>query len=100
MPTYEYQCRNCGHHLEELQSFAEPPLLRCPECGTNSLTRVMGTGALIFRGTGFYLTDYKKQNPGVGPGKKTEKSEDKKPEEKKGDKGTPSTDTASTPKKE
>jgi len=61
MPTYEYLCKNCGHTLEELQSMSEKPLVRCPKCGTDSLARVMGGGGgLIFKGSGFYLTDYKK----------------------------------------
>jgi putative FmdB family regulatory protein len=61
MPTYEYQCKACGHALEELQSMSEPSLTRCPRCGTENLVRVLGGGAgLIFKGTGFYITDYKK----------------------------------------
>ena len=61
MPTYEYQCKACGHTLEEFHSIMVPPLTRCPRCDTDNLVRVMGTGGgLIFRGTGFYLTDYKK----------------------------------------
>jgi putative FmdB family regulatory protein len=73
MPTYRYQCKNCGHELEELQSMNEPPLVRCPACGTDSLARVMSGGAgLIFKGSGFYLTDYKKESasPGRQDGKK------------------------------
>ena len=62
MPTYQYLCRKCGHQLEELQSFSAPPLVRCPKCHTDSLARVMGLGGgLIFKGSGFYLTDYKKK---------------------------------------
>ena len=62
MPTYQYLCKNCGHQLEELQSINAPPLVRCPKCHTDSLARVMGAGAgLIFKGSGFYLTDYKKK---------------------------------------
>ena len=61
MPTYQYQCKNCGHTLEELQTMSEPPLVHCPKCHTDNLVRVVGTGAgLIFKGSGFYLTDYKK----------------------------------------
>lgn len=61
MPTYQYQCQKCGHALEELQSMSDPPLVHCPACDTDSLARIMGTGAgLIFKGSGFYLTDYKK----------------------------------------
>jgi len=61
MPSYEYQCKACGHTLEEFHSIMDPPRTRCPKCDTDNLARVMGTGVgLIFRGTGFYLTDYKK----------------------------------------
>jgi putative FmdB family regulatory protein len=73
MPTYEYQCKNCGHELEEFQSITEESLVHCPRCGTDSLVRVMGGGAgLIFKGTGFYLTDYKKSPASPAP-KKEEK---------------------------
>jgi len=73
MPTYRYQCKNCGHELEELQSMNEEPLLRCPDCKTDNLARVMSGGAgLIFKGSGFYLTDYKKDSASPGkPGEKT-----------------------------
>jgi putative FmdB family regulatory protein len=61
MPTYEYQCKACGHQLEEFQSITEPALTKCPACGGETLTRILGSGAgLIFKGSGFYLTDYKK----------------------------------------
>src|ERR1051325_1772684 len=61
MPFYEYQCSNCGHHLEELQTMTEPPLVKCPECGKDTLQRLIGTGSgIIFKGSGFYQTDYKK----------------------------------------
>jgi putative FmdB family regulatory protein len=96
MPTYEYQCKNCGHELEEFQSMTEEPLTRCPECGTDSLIRIMGGGSgLIFRGTGFYLTDYRKssgnsstssKDSGEGGTTKRETSPDQKktsPEQKK-----------------
>jgi putative FmdB family regulatory protein len=67
MPTYRYQCKNCGHELEELQSMNEEPLLRCPQCKTDNLARVMSGGAgLIFKGSGFYLTDYKKESAPTG----------------------------------
>ncbi len=63
MPFYEYKCSNCGHELEELQSITAAPLVKCPECGKDTLQRLIGTGAgLIFKGSGFYLTDYKNQN--------------------------------------
>lgn len=61
MPIYEYLCKNCGHHLEELQSMSEPPLTKCPICGYNTLQKLIGAGSgIIFKGSGFYETDYKK----------------------------------------
>jgi putative FmdB family regulatory protein len=60
MPTYDYICQNCQHELEVFQSITEKPLKKCPECG-GRLKRKIGTGAgLIFKGSGFYITDYKK----------------------------------------
>jgi len=80
MPTYEYQCKSCGHELEEFQSITEAPLTHCPKCNTENLVRVMGTGVgLIFRGTGFYLTDYKRGNSFSSS---APKKDDKKKEEK------------------
>ncbi|MGA9116180.1 MAG: FmdB family zinc ribbon protein, partial [Bacteroidota bacterium] len=62
MPTYQYRCRECRFELEELQSITEPPLTTCPACGRAGLDRIIGAGAgLIFRGSGFYLTDYRKE---------------------------------------
>jgi putative FmdB family regulatory protein len=80
MPTYEYMCKACGHELEEFQSIMEEPLKRCPNCNTDNLVRVLGTGVgLIFKGTGFYLTDYKKSHVSHDEGeKKKGKTESKK----------------------
>ena len=61
MPIYEYQCKNCGHIFDDLQSIKETPLVTCPNCGKDTLARLIGTGAgIIFKGSGFYQTDYKK----------------------------------------
>ncbi len=63
MPTYEYECRACGHVLEALQSMTEPKLTKCPKCGKNKLARLIGSGSgVIFKGSGFYETDYKKKS--------------------------------------
>lgn len=60
MPTYEYACDACGHEFEEFQSIKAEPLKKCPACKKNKLRRLIGTGAaLIFKGTGFYQTDYR-----------------------------------------
>ena len=59
MPTYEYRCKK-GHVFERLQTMSEAPLKRCEKC-KSPVERLIGSGAgLIFKGTGFYITDYKK----------------------------------------
>ena len=62
MPTYEYECSKCGHALEKFQSMSDKPLKKCPSCGANKLEKMLSGGAgLIFKGSGFYETDYKKR---------------------------------------
>lgn len=63
MPTYEYQCDDCGHNFDEFQMFSEAPLTVCPKCGKTTLRRVFGAGAaIIFKGSGFYQTDYRSES--------------------------------------
>jgi putative FmdB family regulatory protein len=79
MPTYEYICKNCGHAFEEFQSIVENPLKTCPECHTDGLLRAVGTGGgLIFKGSGFYQTDYKKSNSSPETKPKTDSGGDSK----------------------
>jgi len=60
MPTYDYQCNQCGHNFEYFQSMSENPIKECPECN-GAVRRLVGGGTgLIFKGSGFYLTDYVK----------------------------------------
>ena len=60
MPTYDYICKNCEKVFEFFQSMSDAPLTKCPDCGKQELRRIIsgGTG-LIFKGSGYYLTDYK-----------------------------------------
>lgn len=61
MPTYEYECTKCSHTFEEFQRITAEPLKRCPKC-KGKLRRLMGSGSgIIFKGTGFYETDYKRK---------------------------------------
>jgi len=61
MPTYEYACPKCGHEFEQYQSMKDEPLKTCPKCKKFGVKRLVGGGAgLIFKGSGFYITDYKK----------------------------------------
>lgn len=60
MPTYDYECGSCGHTFEQFQSIKAASLKKCPQCGRNTLKRLIGAGAgLIFKGSGFYITDYR-----------------------------------------
>lgn len=60
MPTYGYVCEQCGHEFDEFQSITAKPLRKCPQCGKLSLKRLIGCGAgIIFKGSGFYCTDYR-----------------------------------------
>lgn len=69
MPTYEYACTKCGRHFEQFQSMKDAPLKKCPHCGKQALKRLIGGGAgLIFKGTGFYITDYKNKSGGAKEG--------------------------------
>ena len=60
MPTYEYQCEACGHRFDLFQPIKEAVRRKCPACGRLKLRRLIGTGAaVLFRGSGFYQTDYR-----------------------------------------
>lgn len=78
MPTYDYECKACGHRFEELQSFSEPPLTKCPACKKNKLERLFGGGgAIIFKGSGFYETDYRRPPAKTTGGEAAPKTEQK-----------------------
>jgi putative FmdB family regulatory protein len=63
MPTYEYKCEACGAEFEKFQSITAPAIRKCPICGKNRVKRLIGTGAgLIFKGGGFYETDYRSES--------------------------------------
>ena len=72
MPTYEYECLKCGLRFEKFQNMKDKPIKTCPKCG-KSVRRLIGTGGgIIFKGAGFYATDYRKT-------KKTAATEKKEP---------------------
>ena len=60
MPVYLYQCGNCGIQFEKQQKFEDQPLTRCPECGKKALKKVYQPVGIVFKGSGFYITDYRK----------------------------------------
>jgi putative FmdB family regulatory protein len=62
MPTYDYKCKQCEHQFENFQSITSDPLSECPECG-GEVKRLIGPGAgFIFKGSGFYITDYRSKS--------------------------------------
>ena len=67
MPTYEYACEACGHKFEEFQSIMAKPVKKCPACKKNKVKRLISAGAgFIFKGSGFYITDYRSENYKAG----------------------------------
>lgn len=92
MPTYDYECDACGHTLELFQGINDPIKKKCPECKKNKLNRLFGTGAaIVFKGSGFYQTDYRSE------GYKKAAAADKPKSETKSD--SKKSDSAKTPKK-
>lgn len=63
MPTYDYICTACNHNWEVFQSMSDKPVKKCPECGKSKAQRRIGTGGgILFKGSGFYTTDYRSSN--------------------------------------
>jgi len=108
VPTYDYKCDACGNAFEQFQSMSSAPIRKCPKCGKLKVKRLIGTGAgLIFKGSGFYITDYRDQSykdkakaeSGSADGaSKTEKSETSGGSSN-GDASTGTTTTKSEPAK-
>jgi putative FmdB family regulatory protein len=90
MPTYEYICENCGHRFEQPQSIKASPLRKCEKCGKMKLKRLIGAGSgVIFKGSGFYQTDYRSDSY------KKAQSQEKEATEKK---SSPKSESKSTEK--
>ena len=85
MPIYEYACASCDHHLEALQKISEDPLIFCPECGEESLRKMVSAAAFVLKGSGWYETDFK--NSGK-----------EKPKDAKASDGQPASKTSSDTK--
>ena len=91
MPTYEYQCPD-GHAFEKFQKMSEKPRAKCPVCGKPAVRKISGGAGLVFKGTGFYITDYGKdgkgpRKEGVEKAEKTDKAEKTERTEKAGASG-------------
>jgi len=96
VPIYEYVCDTCRHQFEVKQKMNDPPLSVCDRCG-NSITKVISAPAIMFKGTGWYVTDYsnKMKAPAQAEGAPTNGNKDSKPESKPP--SSPATGEASTP---
>ena len=89
MPTYEYECLSCRTRFERMQRFSDPPVAECPECG-GAVRRVLYPAGIVFKGSGWYITDSRKAASGDGgasgsepaKGEKAETAAESKPESK------------------
>lgn len=85
MPTYEYECEECHHQFEKFQNITDEPVKVCPVCGGKVKRLISGGGGLLFKGTGFYITDYrsesykKRQKEETGATTKGEKKTETRP---------------------
>lgn len=104
MPTYDYRCEACGHEFELFQSMSDKVKRKCPECCEPKLKRLIGTGgAVIFKGSGFYETDYRSDSykKAAEADKKTvEKKDEKKNDKKAADKKPGTEKKKPAPKKD
>jgi putative FmdB family regulatory protein len=87
MPTYPYRCPGCGHEYDKLQKISDTTRAKCPECGTRGERQITGGAGIVFKGSGFYITDYKrageeKDRRDKEEGRAPSKSDDKKPKPK------------------
>jgi len=94
MPTYEYECKKCAHRFEVFQSMSDEPIKKCPECGKEVRRLVSGGAGVIFKGSGFYVTDKQEKAPAKSG---AEKKKEKKAEKKEEGKDKTVTDKASSP---
>jgi len=96
MPTYEYECRQCSHHFEAFQAMSDEPIKICPECGKEVRRLILGGTGVIFRGSGFYVTD---KNKGNGSSKPKPKADAAPPGEGAGASGDKTGSCAQCPNK-
>jgi len=86
MPTYDYICVDCSHEFEEFQKMSDPVIEKCPQCNGTVKRKISGGAGLLFKGNGFYITDYKKsagnkEEKGDKPTKKENSESKEKPKE-------------------
>lgn len=99
MPTYDYECDACGHTMEVFQGINDKVLTKCPKCGKKKLRRLFGTGAaIVFKGSGFYQTDYRSESYKKGEKAAKEAKSESKPDSKKESSSSSKSETKSSSK--
>ena len=98
MPTYEYECPDCGHRFEQMQKITEDPVSLCPECGGDSVRRLVSAAAFHLKGSGWYKTDYA-ANGSKDSNASSEKSDSSSPSDSS-DSGSTAASNSSDSKKE
>jgi putative FmdB family regulatory protein len=94
MPLYEYQCQECGLRFERRQSFSEEPVETCPDC-TGAVVRLIQPAGIIFKGSGFYVTDHRSKSSTAIPGTRKDES-DTTPKKSESESDTAKTSTTTT----
>ncbi|HEY2864457.1 MAG TPA: FmdB family zinc ribbon protein [Casimicrobiaceae bacterium] len=95
MPIYEYRCGACGHKLESLQRLSDAPMVTCPACGQDALTKLMSAAGFQLKGSGWYATDFK--NSGAKPAAKDAPKTDAKADTAAGASGEAKSDSSPKP---
>jgi putative FmdB family regulatory protein len=102
MPTYEYRCPECGNEFEKFGRMSDPPVQECPNCHAEAQRKISGGAGLVFKGSGFYITDYrgegykKAAESDKGAGGSSSSSESKSDSAKSDSKPAPKSDTSSS----
>lgn len=101
MPTYDYECKACEHKFEKFQSITAKSIRKCPSCKELKVKRLIGTGAgIIFKGSGFYQTDYRSSSYQEAAKKDSNKASEKKPSAEDSKSTSESASTATATKTE
>ena len=99
MPTYEYRCPQCGNDFEKFQKMSDEPVAECPACGTQAQRRISAGAGLVFKGSGFYITDYQR-GEGYKKAAEGDKGGSSSSESKPSTESKPSDSGAAAPKAE
>lgn len=75
MPLYEYKCKKCGHRFEEIQQYSDKPIKRCPKCKKGTVEKLLSAPAVMFKGSGWYVTDYARKGSAGGSSESGDKGD-------------------------